>query len=220
MRGDWRAVVRDGYDAVSEVYRRDDDAPVAYREWAEELIESLPTRNGRVLDLGCGCGVPMARDLAASGHVVTGVDISSVQIRRARALVPAGTFSEADISRVAFPASSFDAVTCLYALIHLPNPEQHRVIQNIGTWLRPGGLLLATVGAQAATGSDPDWLGTGTTMWWNHPDPAITRRWVRDAGLSIVSERFVPEGSTGHQLLLAARDEPSAAPRPTRSSAR
>jgi len=36
----------------------------------------------RVLDLGCGCGVPVARDLAAAGHEVIGVDVSEVQLQR------------------------------------------------------------------------------------------------------------------------------------------
>ena len=61
-----------------------------------------------VLDLGCGCGVPVARDLVAAGHRVTGVDISDVQIQRARHLVPAATFRRADATTLHLPPESFE----------------------------------------------------------------------------------------------------------------
>jgi len=64
--------------------------------------------------------VPLARDLAAGGYGVTGVDLSAVQVGRARQLVPAARFLHADATQVSFPAASFDAVASLYALIHMP----------------------------------------------------------------------------------------------------
>jgi SAM-dependent methyltransferase len=82
-----RDVVRLGYDALSYRYR-DDDAPEGhYAPWLADLRDRLPSARS-VLDLGCGCGVPVARSLAAAGYQVTGVDISDVQIDRARRLVP------------------------------------------------------------------------------------------------------------------------------------
>jgi len=45
-----------------------------------------------VLDLGCGCGIPVAQELAQHFQV-TGVDLSEVQIARARQLVPQATSS-------------------------------------------------------------------------------------------------------------------------------
>jgi len=43
------------------------------------------------------------------------VDISDVQIERARRLVPGATFIRADVTEIDFPAAGFDAVVCLYA---------------------------------------------------------------------------------------------------------
>ncbi|MCX5096466.1 class I SAM-dependent methyltransferase [Streptomyces sp. NBC_00365] len=57
---------------------------------------------GTVLDLGCGSGVPVARALATAGHRVTGVDISEVQIRRAREFVPQAEFIRADATDLDF----------------------------------------------------------------------------------------------------------------------
>ncbi len=97
-------LVRAGYNALSHHYRGDDSAE-EYGPWLAGLQARLPER-GDVLDIGCGCGIPVARSLAAAGHQVTGVDISDVQVERARRLVPDGTFIRADISRLSFSPGS------------------------------------------------------------------------------------------------------------------
>src|SRR3954470_13607373 len=86
--------VRRGYDAVSHLYRRDDDNPPEYGPWLATLPRRLPA-GASVLALGCGCGIPVAATLAGTGHRVTGVDLSEVQITRARQLVPRATFVQA-----------------------------------------------------------------------------------------------------------------------------
>jgi 2-polyprenyl-3-methyl-5-hydroxy-6-metoxy-1,4-benzoquinol methylase len=198
-------VVRRGYDELSYRYRGDHDDPAEYGPWLTDLMRRLPAKAG-VLDLGCGCGMPVAKTLADGGHRVTGVDVSEVQVDRARRLVPQATFLRADATEVGFPAGSFDAVICLYALIHMPIEAQPRLLRRIAGWLRPGGILLATAGAKQWTGTQDGWLGGSAPMWWSHADAATYRRWITRAGLRIESELFVPEGSSGHQLFWAAYD--------------
>ena len=201
---DPRELVRQGYDALSFHYRSDDADDDRYARWLAALAERLPA-SATVLDLGCGCGVPAARFLANCGHHVTGVDISDVQIQRARRLVPGGSFLQADATRLELPAASFDAVVCLYALIHMPLADQPRVIERIATWLRPEGWLLTTVGQEAWTGTEDNWLGGPAAMWWSQANVSTYRGWLRQAGLTITSEQFVPEGNSGHALFWAQR---------------
>lgn len=201
---DERELVRRGYDALSYHYRSDDAEDGEYAPWLAALHRRLPS-SATVLDLGCGCGVPVARFLAQAGHRVTGVDISAVQIERARRLVPTGTFLRADATRLTLPPASFDAVVCLYALIHLPLAQQQPLLGRIAGWLRPGGWLLATVGHEAWTGTEDNWLGGPAPMWWSHADAATYRSWLQQAGLPISSTEFVAEGATGHTLYWAQR---------------
>ena len=115
-----------------------------------------------MLDLDCGAGVPVARALAADGFAVIGVDVSDVQIARARRLVPAARFLRADATRVELPAAAFDAVVCLYVLIHLPLEEQPALLGRIAGWLRPGGRLLGhhrPAGLDRHRGGLARWLG-------------------------------------------------------------
>ncbi len=60
---DPRDIVRRGYDALSVRYEQC-GGETKYGPWLSELRERIPA-GGAVLDLGCGSGVPVARDLAA-----------------------------------------------------------------------------------------------------------------------------------------------------------
>jgi SAM-dependent methyltransferase len=197
-------LVRAGYDALSHHYRGDDDSAEEYGPWLADLQTQLPD-HGDVLDIGCGCGLPVARCLASAGHRVTGVDISDVQIERARRLVPDATFIRADAAQLHFPPGSFDAIVCLYTLIHMPLDQQPRLLRSIAEWLRPGGWLLATTGQDAWTGTQDNWLGGPATMWWSHADAATYRSWLQQAGLEVTVQQFVPEGDSGHAIFWARR---------------
>lgn len=201
---DPKDVVRRGYDAASLLYRADDADEAEYGPWLDSLRERLPD-GAAVLDLGCGCGVPVARSMSAAGHHVTGVDLSEVQIERARRLVPGAVFIRADATEVTFEPESFNAVVCLYALIHIPLDEQPPLLARIVSWLRPGGWMLATTGETPWTGTEDRWLDSDATMWWSHADGDTYRQWIAEAGLVIDEERFVPEGTSGHRLFWARK---------------
>ena len=204
MTDDPKAAVRDGYDRVSYAYRGDDGAGAEEYEAHLGPILRLVPAGSAVLELGCGAGIPGTR-LLASRFDVTGVDISPVQIERARRLVPEARFLVADMTTLDVPAATFSAVVALYAIIHVPRAEQPALFRAIHRWLVPGGYLLATVGYEAWEGTEDDWLGAGARMYWSHADEETYRRWLGEAGFEIVERRFVPEGTSGHVLVLARR---------------
>ena len=131
-----------------------------------------------------------------------------MQIARAQQLVPEAHFLCADMTTLDFPPASFAAVVSLYAIIHVPLDEQPALFHAIHRWLRPGGYLLAMLGADTWTGTEEDWLGVpGGTMYWSHADRATYECWLQKAGFSVIWARFVPEGDGGHTLLLARRQD-------------
>ena len=204
-----RELVRRGYDAISHAYRGDDGSPAGttaeetgrYAGWLAELADHLG-EGASVLDLGCGAGVPAARWLVDAGFVATGVDISEVQIERARRLVPEASFVRADLAAFDAADASVDAVVSLYALIHVPLVDQRRLLPRVHRWLRPGGLLLAIVGHERWSGVE-DYHGA--PMFWDHADAGTYLRWLEADGFAIVWSRFVPEGASGHELVLARK---------------
>jgi SAM-dependent methyltransferase len=203
-----KEVVRRGYDVVSFAYRRDDEVDGVYAEWLEELSSRMP-EGADVLDLGCGYDVPTDRWLAAHGFHVLGVDLSPVQIDRARKLVPGARYMCADMTTLDLPERSMDAVVALYSLIHVPIGEQRPLLASISAWLRPGGYLLTIVGAEPWTGTLNNWLGAGGAMYWSHEGADTYRSWLLEAGFELESDRFIAEDDGGHQLFLARLQDPS-----------
>lgn len=92
----------------------------------------------RVLDLGCGTGLPTAAQLAEAGHSVSGVDLSAEMVRIARENVPKGEFSQEDLRDV---TGEFDAVVAFFVLLMLPLPGIPASLELIHRRLRPGGLF-------------------------------------------------------------------------------
>jgi cyclopropane fatty-acyl-phospholipid synthase-like methyltransferase len=200
-----RERVRRGYDAVSEAYRDDHGHSAGtedtsrYAAWCADLAGRLRP-GARVLDLGCGAGIPATRELTDRGLQVIGVDFSAAQLRRARRLVPDARLVQADMATVQFSAASLDAAVSFYALIHLPLADQRVLFPRIRDWLRPAGLLLAIVGAQPWTGTEQF---HGTEMFWEHAGLGSYLSWLDEAGLAPIWDRYVPEGQSGHSLILA-----------------
>ena len=194
--GDAKRIVEEGYDRIAETYRdwaarSPSDVRIRYTDL---LLEALPP-GAAVLELGCGTGEPMTRLLAARFHV-TGVDISARHIALAQAAIPQATFIQADMAALDFPPGGFDAVTAFYSIIHVPREEHADLLRRIAGWLRPGGLLVATMGAgDTPAGVEADWLGA--PMYWSHFDSATNRRLVTAAGLDLVAAREETEDEDG-----------------------
>lgn len=204
---DPKALVREGYDRASRAYRGDDFdfERSGYAHWLRQLARRVAP-GARVLDLGCGNGVPATRELARR-YAVTGLDLSPVQIERARALVPAARFVCADMTAAAFEPGSFDAVVAFYSIINVPLAEQPALIGRIAGWLVPGGWLLAIVGKHAWTGIETNWRRVeGVKMYYSHADVRTYRAWFEQAGLAVELEGSEPrQGNPGYAVLIARR---------------
>ena len=204
-----KAIVRVGYNKVSFAYRGDDPSKEGetyqkYKAWTDELSDLLEAGSS-VLDLGCGCGVPTT-ELLSRRFNVTGVDISEVQIERARKLVPNAAFLCGDMCEMEFPPGEFHAITCLYAIIHVPLAEQQELLSKMWKWLRPNGYLMLSTGHTAWTGEESNWLGVdGGDMYWSHTDRDTYLHWLEDAGFRICWDRFIPEENSGHTLILSRK---------------
>ena len=205
---DYRKLVREGYDRCAGAF-----GAARAREDAPELELLLPTlvAGARVLDLGCGAGVPVAAALARH-HRVTGVDSSSEQIRRARANVPAAEFIEADLMALSFAEDSFDAVVAFYSIFHLPRDEHEELLRRVHRWLAPGGHLLATVTRAREDAYTEDGF-FGVQMYWSNWGREDYERILGELGLELLATRTLGHGYSdaearkpeSHPLLFARK---------------
>jgi cyclopropane fatty-acyl-phospholipid synthase-like methyltransferase len=205
MTADPKRLVASGYDGITGSYLARYGASTVRDVWLSKLLKRLPPQGGaRVLDLGCGAGIPVARALAAAGHTVVGVDGSAGQISLARENVPAADFIHADMTAVDFPAQSFDAAVAFYSITHVPRIEHDRLLQRIATWLKPDGLLVASLGADAVADWRGEWLGT--EMFFSHYDWQTNLALLGGAGFTIErSEVMDQDNETAQFLWVVAR---------------
>ncbi|HUP20458.1 MAG TPA: class I SAM-dependent methyltransferase [Gemmatimonadota bacterium] len=117
--------------------------------WARDL-----PAGGRVLDLGCGHGIPIARALADGGLVVHGVDTSPRLLEAFRENVPGATAECADAATVEVEDGSFDGVVAWGLLFLLEPAAQEAVIRRSAAALKPGGRLLMTAPWQTGEWAD------------------------------------------------------------------
>jgi ubiquinone/menaquinone biosynthesis C-methylase UbiE len=96
-------IIARGYDQVADKYEALEsvDAPWPRLGRVRMFAGDLP-RGSRILDIGCGNGVPATQELALR-HEVTGVDISEEQVARARRNVQQPPSSVATLVRSIFP---------------------------------------------------------------------------------------------------------------------
>jgi cyclopropane fatty-acyl-phospholipid synthase-like methyltransferase len=152
-----------GYDAIGERFAQWRDLIVGdpRREWEEELVSRLQD-GARVLQLGCGAGMPDTQRLAQRFEV-TGVDVSAEQVRRARASVPDAEFVHADFTALELEPESFDAVVSFYAFNHVPRELLAPTFARIHRWLVPGGgLLMTALGTSDTEAWTGEWVGAPT----------------------------------------------------------
>jgi SAM-dependent methyltransferase len=114
------------------------------RDLVTQLLTRLPAA-ARVLDLGCGTGLPTAHQLTTAGCEVTGVDLSPVMIEQARRNVPGATFKILDASALDPDLDpelgAFDAAVAFFSLLMLPRDRIVRTLARVRRSVVPGGWL-------------------------------------------------------------------------------
>lgn len=212
---DLKARIKAGYDAIAETYNKWTEEHTEIRtRYLDRFLAELPAAPSRVLELGCGAGEPATRRLAGTGAEVTANDLSSRQIELARenerswGLAKPVRWVEGDmmdLSLLDFPAGSLDGVVALYSIIHLPRPEQEAMLARIGTWLKPGGVLLANFSAGESEGVVmEEWLAEGGWMFWSGLGERSVER-VRGEGMEVLVRGVETEGVDVEFLWVIAR---------------
>jgi len=148
----------------------------------------------KVLDVGCGGGL-LSEGMAAKGAAVTGIDLSdkALSVARLHLLESGRSVDYRSISAEALAAEqagSYDIVTCMEMLEHVPNPAS--TIAACAALVKPGGhvffstinrnpkaYLFAVIGAEYVL----KLLPKGTHEYAKFIKPSELSRWAKSVGL-------------------------------------
>jgi SAM-dependent methyltransferase len=153
--------------------------------WLERFASLLPGR-GRILDLGCGSGQPVARWLIDRGFRVVGVDSSPSMIEKCRARFHSAEWHVADLRALAL-GERFDGLVAWHSLFHLPPEAQRPLFARFAAHAKPGAVLMFTSG----------WAeGIRIGEWQGEPlyhaslDPEEYRRLLEMNGFELLDHRL------------------------------
>jgi ubiquinone/menaquinone biosynthesis C-methylase UbiE len=186
------------FDCIGERYDEafpHKEGQVAAGEWLIERLEP----GARVLDAGCGTGVPTARRLVEAGADVLGIDISPTMLDLAAANVPGAQFRLVDVTEVGAELGEFDAVVAFFSLLMLPRAQIPGALARLQRVLRPGGWL-----ALAMVEADVDYVPIpflGVSVHVSGFFPEDLRRLTVEAGFEILEERNLKYAPSSAQAL-------------------
>jgi 2-polyprenyl-6-hydroxyphenyl methylase/3-demethylubiquinone-9 3-methyltransferase len=193
-----------------------------------EWIQSqFPLAGKRVLDVGCGGGI-LADSMARKGAEVLGIDLAGKALRVAQlhaleAQTPGVKYREVSVEALADEQpASFDAVTCMEMLEHVPDPAS--VVRACATLVKPGGwvffstinrnpkaFMLAIVGAEYLL----NLLPRGTHEYDKFLRPSELAGFCRAGGLELqhsrgleynpLTRRYWMSGDTSVNYLISTR---------------
>jgi SAM-dependent methyltransferase len=187
---DHKETVKSGYNKIAGRYLAERNQDGANVQLIHDFIELLSPKS-KVLDAGCGAGIPIAQMLAEHFDVI-GVDFSEAQIKLAKQNVPNAHFFCQDMTVLDFPDGSLDGICSYYAIIHIPREEHEGLFVNFHRMLRTGGVALLCLGAEYLVNDvDEDYLGT--RMYWSHYDSETYVRMLKDCGFTIIWAKHIAD---------------------------
>ena len=191
-------IVEKGYDEIAK----------RYHEWRQkfdnseqfnEFSKCLP-KKAKVLDLGCGAGIPVAKFLIEKGYDVTGVDISLGMIKLAKKNVPKAKFIKISMTEMDFKENYFDGLIAVYSIIHVPKEKQKDLFLEIKKILKPEGITLISLGNKNGE-SREEFLGT--SMFWSHHSAGTYLKMMKNMGFEIIFDKTIETAGEKHYWILA-----------------
>lgn len=186
------------YQANARHFDAGRDRSLVERPWLDRLLARVPP-GGRVLDLGCGAGEPIAAYLIGRGSALTGVDFAPAMLALAHSRFPDAEWIEADMRALDLPGR-FHGIVGWDSFFHLTRDEQRGLIPRLARHLQPGGALLLTVGPDDSEAIGR--VGDGP-VYHASLSPAEYHASLAEVGLAV--EAFIPADpeTAGRSVLFA-----------------
>lgn len=202
-----RDTVKEGYEDGNylEDYRDCRELKDFEKNLLETFIEGIGS-DSRIIDLGCGNGVPFDVFLESKVDSLTAVDFTEKHVEQAKMNLRDSKVIQADFSNLEYENGSFEGVVSFYALFHIPREEQEDLLKKINEWLVEGGLILITLGAGDDDESGPqveDWHGS--EMIWDNKSLKENVEMVKNSGFEIL-EKFIQDDEEKHLWILAEKN--------------
>jgi trans-aconitate methyltransferase len=189
------------YQRHAVTWSRERGDRVIEKAWLDRFLALLPA-HPRVLDIGCGPGVPIAQYLIANGCRVAGVDASSAMISICADRFPEQHWQVADMRHLDL-THTFDGIMAWDSFFHLPQSDQRSMFPIFRRHAAAGAPLMFTSGPAAG-----EQIGSyqGEPLYHASLDSDEYRKLLRDNGFSVVAHAVEDPDCGQHTIWLARLD--------------
>ena len=187
------------YQRAAGAFARARDKTLFERRWLDRALAYAPGR--RVLDLGCGPGLPMARYLSDRRAQITGVDGAPAMVDLFRANLPRAEAVCADMRGLDL-GRQFDVILAWNSFFHLGPGDQRAMFPVFAAHAAPKAVLMFTAGPCAG---EPIGQIDGAPVYHCSLEPEDYAALLDENGFDLL--RFAPEDPdcNGHTVFLARR---------------
>lgn len=137
--------VYESYDQIGDWFDKHRSKDLSFEKHILDKVVSYLPVNGKILDIGCGSGRPIAEYFLQKGFQVTGVDASHKMLDLARVYVPTAKLIFADMRNLKLD-ETFDALILWHSSFHLPIEDQRILFPLLKDHANPGAILVFTSG--------------------------------------------------------------------------
>jgi SAM-dependent methyltransferase len=181
------------YDSIADWYQTDRCRTFGVSE-ALAVAALLPAHS-RILDIGCGNGIPITKALVNAGHRVVGLDSSAGMLARFRANLPRTPMIRSDARFLPIADGCLDAAISWGMMFHLPPTGQAAVFASVSRALKPGAPFLFT-GAEIERVGNPGTSGTMGGVTFHYYAVPGYRNLIEAHGLILENIHDDPGAST------------------------
>ena len=181
------------YDLITDWFPTDRGRTVGVAE-ALAVAVTLPVRS-RILDVGCGNGVPVTEALVKAGYRLVGLDSSAGMLARFRSNLPGASVVRGDARHCPFVNAGFDAAISMGMMFHLSRGDQAAAFASVSRVLKPGAPFLFT-GAEIEEADDAGITGTMNGVTFHYYAVPSYRALTAEHGLMLVDVQDDPGVAT------------------------
>ena len=194
--------ILDLYQRHAEAFYQQRSRTLFEQRWLDKLLAAMGT-TGKMLDLGCGNGQPIADYFIQQGCALTGVDGAPAMLTRARARFPEQRWLHHDM-RTLNLAETFDGLIAWDSFFHLTQDDQRRMFSVFARHSHPGSALMFTSGTDHGIA-----MGEfeGEPLFHASLAPEAYRELLAEHGFAVLEMKMEDPECGGHTVWLAKRGE-------------
>lgn len=201
MDNDSKILIRYSYDQLA---KRNLTCRYIFEDWKHlDKLTSQLKSGAKILDVGCGSGIPIDKYLLEKGFKVFGIDISQEQINLAKTKFPKGKFFVMDMEKIQFDNNSFDAIISFYSIFHIPRTSHPKLLEEFNRLLAKDGLLMVTMGSKEYEGTEEEY--EDIKLSWSQWEKGKNLEILRDAGFQVIFEDMHKSGGEEHLIVFAKK---------------